>query len=87
MTEASHNPYAPPDPVTVEARISGLASGSDQGVSPETEAVQVPKGTSAEVLAWVGLDSDRAQLALDAEQATAKPRKGLVEELEELLGE
>lgn len=73
-----HDPYAPQDPYAVDA--SGAVSHSASGDS-------TPKGTSSEVLSWVNSDKVRAQQALDAETATAKPRKGLVEELEEILAE
>lgn len=45
----------------------------------------VPQGTVPEVMTWVGDDKERAQKALDAEQANERPRKGLVSSLEELL--
>ena len=45
----------------------------------------VPQGTVPEVLTWVGDDKDRAQKALDAENADDKPRKGLVKSLEEIV--
>lgn len=47
--------------------------------SPE----DVPSGTVAEVLTWVGDDPVRAQKALDAEVSHDKPRKGLVSVLTE----
>jgi hypothetical protein len=47
----------------------------------------VPEGTTAEILAWVGDDKDRAQRALDTENADEKPRKGLTGDLEALLEE
>ena len=42
-------------------------------------------GTINEVLDWVGIDKERAQEALDAEQGQDKPRKTLVSALESLL--
>ena len=45
-----------------------------------------PDGTSAEVLDWVGDDQERAQAALDKEQADEKPRSGLTEDLQKILG-
>lgn len=73
MSQVPHDPYAPHDPAVVEAR--------------EVKSVPVPKGTSDDVLDWVNEDPDRAQQAYDFELATSKPRKGLLEKLEEILGE
>lgn len=81
---SSHDPFAPlagnaagaPRETTQEA-VSNQAPGSSD---PE-----VPKGTRAEVLDWVGNDKERAQLALAAENETGEPRKTLVAELNELL--
>lgn len=47
---------------------------------------QVPDGTAAEVLEWVGEDVDRAQRALDAELHSANQRTTLVAKLSSLLG-
>lgn len=55
----------------------------DEGDDPPLE--QPPSGSTAEVLAWVGDDLDRARLALDAERNRPDPRKGLVSELERRL--
>ena len=46
----------------------------------------VPDGTTAEILAWVGGDPDRAQRALDKEQTSDRPRSGLTGELNKILG-
>lgn len=55
--------------------------------TPEPEAeLEVPQGTSKEVMEWVGDDKERAAAALAAEQASGEPRKGLTRDLEELLG-
>lgn len=87
---SSHDPYAPIDPPILEARLIAAAaaaaapSGTSTGQSADPAVLEVPKGTSAEVLSWVGEDRDKAQLALSAENAH-KPRKGLVEELTEIL--
>ena len=88
----SHDPYAPQDPPVIEARLiqaveaAKAAETTPAGQSADPAVVNhVPKGTSAVVLAWVGEDKERAQLALNAENAH-KPRKGLVEELTEILG-
>ena len=47
----------------------------------------VPKGTTKEILEWVGDDKDRAQQALDAEEADDSPRKTLVHDLNKKLDE
>ncbi len=75
-----HDPYRP------SARRSGDAP---KAVAPEPvdEAKAVPAGTSREVLAWVDGDSEKARLALAAEESDASPRKGLVKELNELIAE
>lgn len=44
--------------------------------------MDVPQGTAAEVLDWVGDDPARAQAALDAENAQPTPRTTLVSRLE-----
>jgi hypothetical protein len=79
-----HNPYASSDPYAVDA--SGSVVPEDSVSEPAQQNI-VPKGTSAEVLDWVGDDKDRARLALASEEETSKPRKGLVEELNTLLDE
>lgn len=77
-----HDPYSPLDPYSVDADGAVGAAAPSQSAPPA-----VPKGTSAEVLGWVGDDKDRARQALAVEDESAKPRKGLVEELNELLDE
>lgn len=71
------DPFEPKGEATTEA-----PAGSDEVESNENG---VPKGSSKEVLEWVGEDQERARQALEAEQSDDKPRKGLVKELEELL--
>lgn len=56
----------------------------DQPDVPEHLAA-VPAGSRDEVLAWVGDDPIRAQAALAAERARAKPRTTLTNPLEQLL--
>lgn len=55
--------------------------------APQNEEDKVPSGTTKEVLAWVNGDKDRARRALEAEQADSSPRKGVVNELNEILAE
>lgn len=47
-------------------------------------AAQVPDGSAAVVMGWVGDDMDRAKAALEAEQA-GKQRVGLTADLEKML--
>lgn len=51
----------------------------------EAPKVEIPKGTTKELLAWVGDDHARAVLILESERASDEPRKGLMRALEELL--
>jgi hypothetical protein len=51
----------------------------------EEEANATPSGTIPEIKDWVGDDTERAQRALDAENANEKPRKSLVGYLEDKL--
>lgn len=56
---------------------AGESDDSDEGDGP-------PDGSIDEVLAWVGDDHDRAQQALDAENAKSSPRSSLVSKLESI---
>jgi hypothetical protein len=57
----------------------------DDPEDPESANIPFPaEGTAAEALAWVGDDTARAAVALDAEQAKDKPRSTLVKQLEKL---
>lgn len=47
---------------------------------------EVPEGTVREVLDWVDGDSEKAQKALDVENAKENPRKSLVSQLEDIVG-
>lgn len=51
------------------------------------EANKTPRGTTKEILGWVGEDLERAQRALDQENAEEKPRKTVVKALEDLLND
>lgn len=57
------------------------AASADATAEP---ADTVPAGSIDTVLEWVGSDPARAQQALDAENERAKPRAGLVADLEAL---
>jgi NACalpha-BTF3-like transcription factor len=60
-------------------------------VAPEPEPAadpdEVPAGSVAVVLAWVGEDREKAMRALEAENAADKPRTTLVTALEALATE
>jgi hypothetical protein len=82
--------HSPVEPLDGEAR----ALLEPQAEEPEQE-LESPAGrpeeldidgTAADVLAWVGEDPDRAEEALEAEQAKDKPRSTLVKQLEKLAG-
>jgi len=59
----------------------------DEVDEDEDEDEEVPAGTTAEILQWVGGDPDRAQRALDAEQSHSSPRHGLTGELNKILSD
>jgi hypothetical protein len=61
------------------------AQEQEQEQPPAEEQSEVPDGTTAEILQWVGDDKERAQQALDKENADESPRKGLTGELEKKL--
>jgi len=71
------DPYAPKGSAKVVAPAG--ANG------PESHANGVPKGSTKEVIKWVGDDLEKAALALEAEKNDKKPRKGLIEELNDVL--
>jgi len=72
---SKHNPYAPKvkktEPVQVEEVI-------------EEQKLEVPEGSVASILKWVGDDKEKAEAALEAEKA-GKDRVTLIEQLEEIL--
>lgn len=82
---SDHDPFAPKDPAVFVSRFETGEAKPGATASPVIAPPNLPKGTSAEVLAWVGEDKDRAQEALDHEHESHKPRKGLIEELEEIV--
>ena len=66
-------------------RIRGLiASGRLELIREMPVDLVAPRGTIAEVLAWVGGDSDRAEVALESELMSTAPRKTLIGKLEEI---
>ena len=79
---ASHNPYAPHRPVA--AVKPQPESKPEEPIETVVDPEAVPEGPAAEVLKWVGEDSERAQKALDAEEA-GQQRVGLTKKLKELV--
>lgn len=76
---AERDPKPTPSQLEVERGLVPVPEDSEADTSDDSE---VPDGTTQDVLDWVGDDSDRAQQALDAEQARDTPRTTLVAELE-----
>jgi hypothetical protein len=74
-----------PTPPVVEEPVGPPPSDDEVPEEPIPTVEPVPTGTTAEVLAWVGDDKDRAHRALETEQASSSPRRGLVSELERKL--
>lgn len=84
----------------VETRVEpNVTAGKAHGVNPESQGNQNPAdpdpdadsqadahGNIAEVLAWVGDDKDKAQRALDSENAKSDARSTLVADLEKIAG-
>ena len=68
------NPYAPKNHTTHDSLVATVV-----------EENPVVSGTVKEVLEWVGEDEERAQRALEAEEAGAK-RKTLLDALGDILG-
>lgn len=82
------DPYADPSAPAVEEARTLEAPAEDAPVeaqdAPVTEELTAPEGSIKDVLAWVGDDRTKAQVALDAETAGDK-RKTLIKELSEVL--
>lgn len=74
------NPYAPR-----KRRVYINTAPAEAAPVAAPAASDVPEGTISEVKSWVGTDDERAQLALDAENAKDEPRVTLVAYLEGLL--
>lgn len=71
-------PPADPEP-EAEAQVE-----EEPEPEPEVEAEPVPTGSAAKVMSWVGDDPQRAQSALEVEQA-GQQRIGLTADLEKVL--
>lgn len=70
---------------SLRSRRLAAPEPTSKPVPQEIDENAVPAGTVPEVLTWVGEDKDRAQQALEVENADEKPRKGLVKSLRELI--
>lgn len=77
------SPVAPePAPEPVEAKTNEPEE-VEQATAP-AEALEVPEGSAAKILGWVGEDRERASAALAAEEA-GQARKTLVAKLQAIL--
>lgn len=83
------NPYEPlskaSDNLKKDENPENVENNEENTVSEEENVDGVPEGNISEINDWVGEDKDRAQLALDAENAQETPRKTLVKHLEEVI--
>lgn len=71
---------------TLEAQSApqGEAVKASETAKTESIKVEVPDTTIEGTLDWVGDDKERASLAIEAENAKPKPRKTLINKLEEV---
>ncbi|GIH70338.1 hypothetical protein [Sphaerimonospora thailandensis] len=76
------------EPTPDEPGGSAPGPAEEEGDDPDGQDQGGPldiNGTISEILAWVGVDEDRALEAHDAEQAKAKPRPTLLSALDAIL--
>lgn len=77
-------------PTDLEDGSDSILDDKTDTVEPEVEVdaaeSEVPEGTVREVLDWVDGDAEKAQKALDVENAKENPRKSLVSQLEDIVG-
>jgi len=65
--------------------VSGQSINETLGQSPESYSVNdVPDGSPQEITQWVGDDPQKAQVALEKEQASGQPRQKLVTQLQQV---
>lgn len=65
---------------------AGLSYGPvTQEAGEEVKYPTAPRGTSKEILGWVGEDANRAAFALEREKDSDEPRPTLVDKLEKLV--
>jgi hypothetical protein len=83
--------FAQPEPEPEAGEDLEPAPGDEPGDNGDAEgsegAIALASATVAEVLDWVDGDPERATGALEAERQREKPRKGVVDVLEELLAD
>jgi hypothetical protein len=72
---SKHNPYAPKVKKTETILVEEVII---------EQKLEVPEGSVASILKWVGNDKDKAKAALEAEKA-GKERITLIDQLEEIL--
>lgn len=77
------NPYAPHTKASKAPQKAQESVEESTPVVAEVDPEAVPEGPAAEVLKWVGNDSERAQKAYEAEEA-GQQRVGLSKKLKEL---
>ena len=70
---------------TVEPEVE-VDDDAESEVEVDDAESEVPEGTVREVLDWVDGDAEKAQKALDVENAKENPRKSLVSQLEDIVG-
>ena len=77
-------------PTDLEDGSDSILDDKTDTDEPEVEVddaeSEVPEGTVREVLDWVDGDAEKAQKALDVENAKENPRKSLVSQLEDIVG-
>lgn len=75
-------PHRTVDDVTIKTMVDAGEWTPEPDTRPAGDGGEVPGGTVADVMAWVGDDPDRARRALDAEAAKGdKARSTLVDSL------
>lgn len=91
----NHDPFSPKAAVKLQDPSAPASKGkpSDtvmQSPPPDKNPVKtdagVPKGTTNEITEWVGDDRNKAKQALEAEEKSGEPRRGLVKKLQEIIG-
>jgi hypothetical protein len=86
-TIADHRARWGSDRGTREPETAPPVELEGDGDEPSDEPVgDVPDGTMADVLGWVGADPSRARAAITAEKARTDPRSSLLARLERIAG-
>lgn len=66
--------------------LPGQPDDDPEGPGVDVDGDGVPEGNAAQILDWVGADTNRAGAALQAEHGRDKPRTTLIAALERLAG-